>query len=285
METTRTAKSTMNAEPGTVTYSCGKVSNNQHGLRIHQGKSGCQRARPRGQRLAGLASETQEYLSLDSNHSIEEPSVHETTQDVFQDPEVEEEDPLLDLLKSLGDSSQLAEQETVLDRPRQDSATSQRKPRIKWPKALDRKSWKLLDEELDIILEAAFQGPVNRKLQTLTTIVCSIAKERFGVEEVKVRREPPKLNRRQLRIENLSRELRQLKRRYRQSSPTERLGLSQLRNTVRTLLKSLRKAENTRKKARERTKKRLSFTANPYKFARKLLDKERSGTLETQWKR
>ena len=33
--------------------------------------------------------------------------------------------------------------------------------------------------------------------------------------------------------------------------------------------------------ARERTKKRLAFTANPYKFARNLLDKERSGTLET----
>jgi len=35
----------------------------------------------------------------------------------------------------------------------------------------NRKSWKLLDDELDIILEAAMQGPANRKLQTLTTIV------------------------------------------------------------------------------------------------------------------
>jgi len=54
-----------------------------------------------------------------------------------------------------------------------------------------------------------------------------------------------------------------------------------LRDTVRTQLKSLRKAANTRKKARKRPKKRLAFTANPYKFARNLLDKERSGTLET----
>jgi len=43
---------------------------------------------------------------------------------------------------------------------------------------------------------------------------------------------------------------------------------------------SLRKAENTRRKARERAKKRAAFTANPYKFARSLLDKERSGKLE-----
>ncbi|XP_052268194.1 uncharacterized protein LOC127869580 [Dreissena polymorpha] len=43
---------------------------------------------------------------------------------------------------------------------------------------------------------------------------------------------------------------------------------------------SLRKAENTRRKARERAKKRAAFTANPYKFARSLLDKEQSGKLE-----
>ena len=46
-----------------------------------------------------------------------------------------------------------------------------------------------------------------------------------------------------------------------------------MRDTVRTQLKSLRKAENIRKKAKERTKKILLFTANPYKFARNLLVK------------
>ena len=44
--------------------------------------------------------ETQKYPSLDSNHSIEELSVYETTHDGFQDSEVEKKDPLLDLLKS-----------------------------------------------------------------------------------------------------------------------------------------------------------------------------------------
>jgi len=140
MEATRTAQSTMNAAPGTVTCSFGKVCMNQHGLRIHRGKSGCQCARLRGQRLTDLASETQEYPSMDSNHSIEELSIHETTLDVFLDPELEEKGPLLDLLKFPGESSQEA---TVLSRPRHDSATSQRKLRIKWPKVLDKKSWKL----------------------------------------------------------------------------------------------------------------------------------------------
>ena len=64
----------------------------------------------------------------------------------------------------------------------------------------------------------------------------------------------------------------------------ERLGISQLRESTHTQLKSLRKAENTRRKARERAKKRMAFTNNPYKFARNLLDKERSGVLETNIK-
>ena len=48
--------------------------------------------RSSGQRIASLASETQEYSSLDSNHSTEELSVQETAPDVFREPE-EDEDP------------------------------------------------------------------------------------------------------------------------------------------------------------------------------------------------
>ena len=57
-------------------------------------------------------------------------------------------------------------------------------------------------------------------------------------------------------------------------------GLGLLNATLRSQLTSLRKAENTIRKTRERAKKRGAFTANPYKFARSLLDNERSGKLE-----
>jgi len=111
-------------------------------------------------------------------------------------------------------------------------------------------------------LHRSVQGPVHRTLHTLTTLVCSVAKERFGFEEAKKRKEASKPNRRQHRIENLRKEIRQLKKQYRDSSPMQRLGLSQLRDTLRTKLKSLRRAENTKRKARERTRKRAAFTAN-----------------------
>ena len=64
-----------------------------------------------------VASETQEYSSLDSNHSTEELSVQETAPDVFREPE-EDEDPLLELLQT--QSSFDTEQETGPDRPQQD---------------------------------------------------------------------------------------------------------------------------------------------------------------------
>ena len=77
MESIRPAQSTTNRD-GSVTCNWGEVCKNKRGLAFHQGKSGCQRVRSSGQRIASLASQTQEYPSLDSNHSTEELSVHST---------------------------------------------------------------------------------------------------------------------------------------------------------------------------------------------------------------
>ena len=93
-----------------------------------------------------------------------------------------------------------------------------------------------LDEDLDNILESSLQGPVDRKLTTLTTLIYSVGKERFGLEEERVQKDTPRPNKRQTRIQNLRRELRQLRRRYRDSSPTERVGLTKLRVTLRSQL-------------------------------------------------
>jgi len=96
MESTRPAQSTTNSAPGTVTCHCGKVCKNQRGLRIHQGKSGCQRVRPLEQRIASMASETQEYSSQETTHSTDELTAQETAHDATQDPVMDEDDPLLE---------------------------------------------------------------------------------------------------------------------------------------------------------------------------------------------
>ena len=121
---------------------------NKHGLAIHQGKSGCQHVRSSGQRIASLASETQDYTCLDSNHRTEELSIQETAPDVFWGPE-EDEDPLLEFLHT--HSSFDTDQETGPAKPQQDTATRPRKPMIKWSKASDNTLWKQLDEDLDKI--------------------------------------------------------------------------------------------------------------------------------------
>ena len=75
------------------------------------------------QRIASMASETQEYSSLDSTHGTEELYVQETT----HNPEVDD-DPLLQLLETQRESSPEAEQLTVPDRPSQNPG---RKPENK----------------------------------------------------------------------------------------------------------------------------------------------------------
>ena len=55
--------------------------------------------------------------------------------------------------------------------------------RIKWPAANMTALWKQFDDDVDQILEAMAKGEADRKLQAMTTIIVSIAAERFGEEE------------------------------------------------------------------------------------------------------
>ncbi|KAJ8367333.1 hypothetical protein AAFF_G00320820 [Aldrovandia affinis] len=57
--------------------------------------------------------------------------------------------------------------------------------RIKWPAASMTSLWKQFDDDVDQILEAMAKGEADRRLQAMTTIIVSIAAERFGEEEKK----------------------------------------------------------------------------------------------------
>ena len=117
------------------------VGKNQRGLRIHQGKTGCQRVRPLEQRIASMASEAREYSSQETTHSTDELSAQETARGATWDPVMDEDDPLLELLNYSQDtSSQPQEQEAIPDRPRPMPTT--RTLKIKWPKASEKAPWK-----------------------------------------------------------------------------------------------------------------------------------------------
>ena len=56
--------------------------------------------------------------------------------------------------------------------------------------------------------------------------------------------------------------------------------MAELRKHLREQIASLRRAENNRKNRKERSRKRASFTANPFQFTKKLLEDKRSGRLD-----
>ena len=114
-------------------------------------------------------------------------------------------------------------------------------------------------------LQTVMIGSSDKKMETLTAILYSMGKDRFGV----VRKHRPTetqlviLNRRQTKIAALRVECRKLTKQYKQATEEEKIGLSQLRNRIRERLQSLRRAENNKKNRKKRSKKRAEFINNP----------------------
>ena len=158
--------------------------------------------------------------------------------------------------------------------------TTQRRQKVAWPKMVD-KQWELFDEDLDNILTTALTGPVERKLHALSSLTYTLGKERFGLEKASSKRSTAQPNRRLCEIKKLRAELRTLRKRFKASNPAEREGIKQLREQLRSKLKTLTSAERLRQKRRARARKRASFMKHPYKFSRGLLEDEKSGKSES----
>lgn len=61
----------------------------------------------------------------------------------------------------------------------------------------------MFDEDADKELEATVKGDVERRLQTMTTIIVSMAAERFGIEEGKRPKQPYSMNQRAVKTHNI----------------------------------------------------------------------------------
>ncbi|XP_061925310.1 uncharacterized protein LOC133664585 [Entelurus aequoreus] len=139
--------------------------------------------------------------------------------------------------------------------------------------------WKQLDDDVDQILEATAKGEADGKLQAMTTIIVSIAAERFGEEEKRSSGTTYSKNHRAIRIHNIRQEMKALKFQYKAAGHEERTGLAQLMCILRKKIRILRRAEWHRRRRRERARKRAAFIANPFKFTKDLLGQKRSGKL------
>ncbi|XP_052268662.1 uncharacterized protein LOC127870041 [Dreissena polymorpha] len=287
--TTRLVQSTLTGTKAEVKCRCGKVCKNLRGLRIHQGRTACGSTARQRQRSDFTSGETLEDPSQDSTHSTGDLYAAEKPRTNSADPDIvsqvsdifEEDDPLLELLGTPEDLRPNTDtQHNTRNTASNTNATAQ-KVRITWPKTSDRNLWKQFDEDLNTILETTLQGPVEKKLKSLTNLVHSIGKERFGEVKRKPTRTPAQPNRRQRQITEIRKELKSLRKSYQKANIEERPGLQQLRDELRQKLTDLRKAEQLRDKRKKRAKRRAEFIANPYKFSKGLLDKEKSGKLES----
>lgn len=159
------------------------------------------------------------------------------------------------------------------------STRKSEKRRIRWPQAFKTAEWQKIDEDVDKVLEATAKGDVEKRLQTMTTIIVSMAAERFGVEEERGVKLPYIKNQRAIKIHNIRKELKTLKKQHKEASEEERAALAGLRQMLRKRLLILRRAEHYSRRRKERAKKRAAFLNNTFGFIKEVLGQKRSGRL------
>ena len=149
--------------------------------------------------------------------------------------------------------------------------------KIKWPPANNKGAWQDFDNDICEIIQSATKGDMERQLSFMTTIITSLASERFGRVEPWQPRMPYTANRRVNKMKDLRREIRSLKKLYKKASIEERQPLEELWGTLRGELKTLRRAEWHRRRRKERSRKWANFLSNPFGFARTLLGRGEMG--------
>jgi len=152
---------------------------------------------------------------------------------------------------------------------------------VKWPKAVRKREWEIINNDLTEILEQQV-GTVEKKLERMGDIIYHYGEERFGVKTKRIDKAipAPVKSRRQQEIEMLVRERRQLRKKWKKASEEEREELMLLQGDIKCRLATLRRAENLRKLRKKKEHTRTRFYKNPFKFVKDLFTKEKSGSLK-----
>ena len=153
--------------------------------------------------------------------------------------------------------------------------------KIKWPPENNKGAWQDFDSDICVIIQSATKGDLERRLSFMTTIITSLASERFSYIEPRQPRRPYTDYHRVNKMKDLRKEIRFLKKLYRRASIEERQLLEELRGILRGELKTLRRAEWHRRRRKERSRKWANFLSNLVGFARTLLGEKRNGNLES----
>lgn len=246
------------AEEKRICNICGGLFKNEHGVKIHQGKSKCKEQRQQRRAPQLTQSNLSEFVK-GARQSVEE--------DQGQEANHSAPDPPAEPTQSAGGAGEL-------ESPR-DFA---RKPRLNLPPATDRR-WAQLDNDLNTTLENTLKGDAANKIRTMVTLVYQACYDTFGAKESKTPKSPAGPSRRQRQMKELRGEIQRLKKRWREASDEERAALDEISSETRKRLIQLRRAETAREKQKEKCRKRKAFFNNPFQFTADLLGKPKGGTL------
>ncbi|KAJ8016038.1 hypothetical protein DPEC_G00002980 [Dallia pectoralis] len=173
------------------------------------------------------------------------------------------------------------EDPTPPQRPPKERKISGYRPSVKWPKAVEKREWETVNNDLTKILEQQV-STADKRLERMGDIIYHYGEERFGVNtrRSEIAKPAPIKSRRQQEIERLVRERRQLRKQWKKASEAEREGLMLLQGDIKCRLATLRRAENLRKLRKKKEHTRARFYKNPFKFVKDLFAKETSGILK-----
>ena len=92
--------------------------------------------------------------------------------------------------------------------------------------ANDRGEWQEFDRDIVKIFRVAAKGELTMQLKFMTTIIVSMATERFGIMESQHHKMIYNLNRRENKIRELRKEIRSLRKLFKKASTEEKNSLS-----------------------------------------------------------
>ena len=119
-------------------------------------------------------------------------------------------------------------------------------PRIKWPKS-NSKEWQSLEVDIASRLKVVVGSPLE-KAKIYPKLTYQMCKERFGIEDKarkKMQSKGP--SRRQRKCSELRKEIKKLKKAYREASESEKEGIQQLQDEKLKSLRLKKRAESIKR--------------------------------------
>ena len=153
-------------------------------------------------------------------------------------------------------------------------------PRIKWPKS-NSKEWQSLEVDIASRLKVVVGSPLE-KAKIYPKLTYQMCKERFGIEDKarkKMQSKGP--SRRQRKCSELRKEIKKLKKAFREASESEKEGIQQLQDEKLKSLRLKKRAESLKKNRKEFSQNCNQFLSQPYQFSRKIINPKPKGDLKS----